>query len=148
MGEEPVSGERTRAYRAVGDLGTWSGLIARDLSELQELKSRGEREYFDFSLEISGQFAPVGPIAIRLRALETLRHKFTLTLLVDGREVEKQNKTLLEPVQFYMKGQRAVSEIIVYEIADNRANGYLSVAKAAGETEDPVAPGQSSAQPR
>jgi len=41
---------KTRLKSAVGDLGVQSGLIARNYDELQELKRRGERNYFEFNL--------------------------------------------------------------------------------------------------
>jgi septal ring factor EnvC (AmiA/AmiB activator) len=120
---------RSQLQRAIGDLGEQSGLIARNHDEVQELKRRGEREYFDFDVKKSKQFDRVGPIAVRLRASDQKRSKFTLTLLADDKEIEKKDKTLLEPVQFYMKGKRTVNEIVVYEITKDRVVGYLSVAK-------------------
>lgn len=120
---------RTQLQRAIGDLGEQSGLIARNHDEVQELKRRGEREYFDFDVKKSKQFDRVGPIALRLRGSDQKRSKFTLTLLADDKEIEKKDKTLLEPVQFYMKGKRTVNEIVVYEVTKDRVVGYLSVAK-------------------
>ncbi len=120
---------RSQLQRAIGDLGEQSGLIARNHDELQELKRRGEREYFDFELPKSKEFTHVGPIAIRLRSADQKRSKFTLTLMADDKQIEKKDKTLLEPVQFYMKGKRTVNEIVVYEVAKDKVIGYLSVAK-------------------
>lgn len=120
---------RTQLQRAIGDLGEQSGLIARNFSEVQELKRKGEREYFDFDLKKSKQFDRIGPIAVRLRDADAKRSKFTLTLLADDKEIEKKDKTLLEPVQFYLKGKRQINELVVYEVAKNRVIGYLSVPK-------------------
>jgi hypothetical protein len=122
---------RAQLQRAMGDLGEQSGLIARNSSDLAELKRRGERDYFDFDLSKAKSFDRVGPIAIRLRKTDPKRSKFTLTLLADDKEIEKKDKTLLEPVQFYMKGKKTVNEIVVYEIIKDRVIGYLSVAKDA-----------------
>ncbi len=120
---------RSQLQRAIGDLGEQSGLIARNHDELQELKRRGEREYFDFEIKKSKEFTHVGPIAIRLRSSDQKRSKFTLTLMADDKQIEKKDKTLLEPVQFYMKGKRTVNELVVYEVAKDKVIGYLSVAK-------------------
>jgi len=132
VAEQQKSIEETMAQlqRAVGDLGQQSGLIARNSEELKALKARGEREYFDFDLKKSKHFERVGPIGIRLRKVDTKRNKFTLTLLADDKEIEKKDKTLLEPVQFYLKGQRKINELVAYEIDKNRIVGYLSVPKA------------------
>jgi chromosome segregation ATPase len=120
---------RSALQRAIGDLGEQSGLIARNYTEVQELKKRGERDYFDFDLKKSKQFDRIGPIAIRLRSSDAKRSKFTLTLLADDKEIEKKDKTLLEPVQFYLKGKRQINEMVVYEITKDRVIGYLSVPK-------------------
>ncbi|HLD77780.1 MAG TPA: hypothetical protein VJB16_02000, partial [archaeon] len=37
--------------RTIGDLGVQSGLIAKNSDELNELKRRGERDYFDFDVK-------------------------------------------------------------------------------------------------
>jgi hypothetical protein len=120
---------RGQLQRAIGDLGEQSGLIARNYEEVQELKRRGDREYVDFNIKKSKQFERVGPVALRLSKADQKKSRFTITLLADDREIEKKDKTLLEPVQFYMKGKRTVNEIVVYEIAKDRVIGYLSVTK-------------------
>ncbi len=120
---------RSQLQRAIGDLGEQSGLIARNFAEVQELKKKGERDYFDFDLKKSKQFDRIGPIAIRLRGADMKKSKFTITLLADDKEIEKKDKTLLEPVQFYLKGKRQINEIVVYEITKDRVIGYLSVPK-------------------
>jgi hypothetical protein len=117
--------------RAIGDLGEQSGLIARNHDEVQELKRRGERDYFDFDLRKSKQYDRVGPVAIKLKGTDAKKQKFTLTLMADDKEIEKKDKTLLEPVQFYLKGKRVVNEIVAYEVEKDRIVGYLSVPKEA-----------------
>jgi len=125
--------EETRGalQRAIGDLGEQSGLIARNYEEVQDLKRKGERDYFDFNIKKQKQFDRVGPIALRLRGSDQKKSKFTVTLLADDREIEKKDKTLLEPVQFYMKGKRTVNELVVYEISKDRIIGYLSTTREA-----------------
>jgi cell division protein FtsB len=125
--------EETRGalQRAIGDLGEQSGLIARNYEEVQDLKRKGEREYFDFNIKKSKEFDRVGPLALRLRAADVKKSRYTVTLQADDRQIEKKDKTLLEPVQFYMKGKRTVNEIVVYEITKDRIIGYLSVTRDA-----------------
>jgi ABC-type transporter Mla subunit MlaD len=127
--------EQTQAQlqRAVGDLGEQSGLIARNAEELAVLKRAGVREYFEFDLRKAKTPSPVGPVAIRLKDADAKRHKFNLVLVVDDLEIEKKDKTLLEPVQFYRKGSRQLNEIVVYAVQKDRITGYLSTPKA-GET--------------
>jgi hypothetical protein len=117
--------------RAVGDLGEQSGLIARNADELAALKRAGLREYVEFDLKKAKAPSPVGPVAIRLTNSDAKRHKFNMMLVVDDLEIEKKDKTLLEPVQFYRKGSRQLQEIVVYTVAKDRIVGYLSMPKAA-----------------
>ena len=127
--------EQTQAQlqRAVGDLGQQSGLIARNADELAALKRTNLREYFEFDLRKAKTNSPVGPVAIRVKDVDVKRHKFNMMLVVDDVEIEKKDKTLLEPVQFYRKGSRQLHELVVFGIQKDRITGYLSMPKV-GET--------------
>ncbi len=125
--------EQTQAQlqRAIGDLGEQSGLIARNADELAALKRTGLRDYFEFDLRKAKTPSPVGPVALRLKDADAKRHKFNMVLVVDDLEIEKKDKTLLEPVQFYRKGSRQLNEVVVYAVQKDRITGYLSTPKAA-----------------
>jgi len=127
-----VAIEETQAQlqRAMGDLGEQSGLIARNADELAALKRTGLREYYEFDLAKGKSPSPVGPVAVRLKDADPKRHKFNMVLVVDDVEIEKKDKTLLEPVQFYRKGSRQLNEIVVYAVQKDRITGYLSTPKA------------------
>jgi hypothetical protein len=123
--------EETQAQlqRAVGDLGEQSGLIARNADEVAALKRAGLREYYEFNLPRGKSPTAIGPVAMRLRDADPKRHKFNLVLVVDDVEIEKKDKTLLEPVQFYRKGSRQLNEIVVFAVQKDRITGYLSTPK-------------------
>ena len=127
--------EQTQAQlqRAMGDLGEQSGLIARNADELAALKRTGLRDYFEFDLRKAKAPSAVGPVALRLKDADAKRHKFNMILVVDDLEIEKKDKTLLEPVQFYRKGSRQLNEVVVYAVQKDRITGYLSTPKAAGD---------------
>jgi hypothetical protein len=119
---------------AIGDLGQHSGLIARNAEELAALKRAGTREYFEFDLTKAKKPAPVGPVAVRLKDADAKKHKFNMVLVVDDVEIEKKDKTLLEPVQFYRKGSRQLNEIVVFSVQKDRITGYLSTPKTGDAT--------------
>ena len=123
--------EETQAQlqRAVGDLGEQSGLIARNADELASLKRAGLREYYEFDLGKGKSPSAVGPVAVRLKDADAKKHKFNMVLVVDDIEIEKKDKTLLEPVQFYRKGSRQLNEIVVFTVQKDRISGYLSTPK-------------------
>ena len=123
--------EETQASlrHAIGDLGEQSGLIARNSEEVAELKRAGLRDYYEFNLAKAKTPRAVGPVALRLKDADAKRHKFNVVLVVDDIEIEKKDRTLLEPVQFYRKGSRQLNEIVVYAVQKNRIIGYVSTPK-------------------
>ena len=88
------------------------------------------REYYEFDLVKAKAPAAVGPVALRLKDADAKKHKFNVVLVVDDIEIEKKDKTLLEPVQFDRKGSRQLNEIVVYAVQKNRISGYVSTPKA------------------
>ena len=120
---------QTKLERAIGDLGVQSGLIAKNSTELGELRRRGDRNYIEFELPKSKEFTRYGGVSLRLNKTDPKRQKYTLTLLANDKLTEKKDKTLLEPVQFYLAGTRHMLEIVVYDISRDRISGYLSAPK-------------------
>jgi hypothetical protein len=122
---------RSRLQSAIGDLGVQSGLIARNREELEELRRLGERNYYEFDLQRGRQVHDVGPFRVQLKRVDTRRHRYTMDVIVDDKAIEKKDKTLYEPVQFYAAGGRGrfPHEIVVFEISRNRVVGYLSTPK-------------------
>ena len=112
-----------------GDLGVQSGLIATNGTELNALRELGERNYFEFDIRKSKNASHVGPISIRLRKADHKRNKYNIYLWADDKRIEKKNKTLLEPVQFYVIGSRIPYELVVNQIDKDRIVGYLATPK-------------------
>src|SRR6516225_7352032 len=117
--------------RATGDMGVMSGLIARNHDDLEELKRRGDRNYFEFTINKAKTPQHVGPVAISLNRTDQKRSKYTITVMADDKTIEKKDKTAGEPVQFYLKGaaRTAPYEIVVFDVGKNDINGYLSTPK-------------------
>ncbi len=112
-----------------GDLGVQSGLIATNAGEVQALRELGERNYYEFDLTRTKQPQRVGSIQIKLRRTDQKRNKFTIDVWADDKRIEKKNKTLLEPIQFYVIGSRQPYEIVVNKLEKNRIAGYLATPK-------------------
>ncbi|MGB0034281.1 MAG: hypothetical protein WBP79_02260 [Candidatus Acidiferrales bacterium] len=115
----------------IGDLGVQSGLIARNHEEVAELKRLGERDIFEFTLKKSNAPQRTGPIQLSLRKIDPKKFKFTMIVVADDKSIEKKDKTVGEPVQFYVHGARAPYEIVVFELTKDQAKGYLSTPKSA-----------------
>ena len=114
-----------------GDLDGHSTLIARNAQELEILKHRGDRNYYEFTL-VKGQRKPVGTISLELKKADAKKNKFTLVVYSDDKEYEKKDKSLNEPLQFYSGKDPAMFEIVVNNVsAKNTVTGYLSSPKGA-----------------
>ena len=116
----------------IGDLGVQSGLIARNHDEVDELKRLGQRDIFEFTLSTKAKGSQrVGPIQLSLRKLDPKRYRYTMNVVADDKTIEKKDRTVGEPIQFYVHGARAPYEIVVFDVANNQAKGYLSTPKSA-----------------
>src|ERR1700693_4575764 len=139
--------------RATGDMGVMSGLIAHNRDDLEELKRRGDRNYYEFKIAKNKTPQRVGPVQVALTKVDQKKSKYTMTVFVDDRSVEKKDKTAGEPVQFYVKGSSRMApyEIVVFDVTKNEINGYLATPKEGGAAAPPAAatpaPGAAPARP-
>jgi hypothetical protein len=115
--------------RIDGDLGVQSGYIATNAKELQALKMLGERNYFDFRIARTGKPEHVGEVSIILKKTDAKRSKYWLEVLAGDKKTEKREKTVNEPVQFYLSRVRTPFEIVVNEVQKDYIVGYLSAPK-------------------
>jgi hypothetical protein len=111
-----------------------SGLIARNHDDLEELKRKGDRNYFEFTVQKAKTAQRVGPVQLKLDKTDQKKSKYTMTVLVDDKAIEKKDKTAGEPVQFYVKGAARMSpyEIVVFDVGKNQITGYLATPKDTG----------------
>ena len=130
-----------RLERSMGDMNVMSGLIARNRDDLEELKRRGDRNYYEFSLQRTKSPQRVGPVQVTLNKMDPKKSKYTLTVYVDDRAIEKKDKTAGEPVQFYVKGasRMAPYEIVVFDVSKNQVTGYLATPKDTSGSAAPAA---------
>jgi len=112
-----------------GDLGVQSGLIATNGKELAALKALGERNYFEFKLGKSKEAQRVGDILLVLNKSDQKKNRFTVTVIADDKRVEKKDKGVNEPIQFYTSKARQPYEIVVNTVAKDRIEGYLATPK-------------------
>jgi len=124
---------KTKLDRAAGDMGVMSGLIARNHDDLEELKRRGDRNYYEFTVQKAKTPQRVGPIQMSVNKTDPKKSKYTMTLLADDKTIEKKDKTAGEPVQFYVKGSARLApyEIVVFEVGKSQITGYLATPKEA-----------------
>jgi hypothetical protein len=130
--KKDLEATKGRLEGTIGDLGVHSGLIARNREELEELKRLGERNIFEFTLRKSKRPTRVGPVQLALTKVNSKNYRYTMTVFANDKSIQKRDKTVNEPVQFYVKRSHAPYEIVVFEVSKNRAVGYLSTPKEGG----------------
>ena len=108
------------------DLGT---LIARNSTELAELRRRGERDYVEFDIRKSKEFKRVGDVLIQLRRTDAKRQRYELVINADDSAILKKDRTANEPVTFLVGRDRVRYELVVNYVDKDRIRGYLSVPK-------------------
>ena len=124
-----IDDTKSKLTTAIGDLGIQSGLIARNHEEVEELKRLNERNIFEFKLTKEKLPQHVGPIQLTLRKINEKHETFTIDIIADDRSVERKDKTLEEPIQFYTRTSHVLEEIVVYDVKKDSISGYLSTPK-------------------
>jgi multidrug efflux pump subunit AcrA (membrane-fusion protein) len=122
---------KTRLQGAVGDLGVQSGLIANTRSDLEVLKHKGDRNYYEFTLLKGAKPQPVSTISLQLKKTDTKKGKFTLNVTADDKTIEKKDRNVSEPIQFYSGRDHMLFELVIWTVEKNKATGYLSTPKNA-----------------
>jgi hypothetical protein len=114
-----------------GDLSDHSSLIARNHDELEVLKHKGDKNYYEFTLQ-KGQKKPVSTVSLELKKSDSKKSRFTLVIYSDDKSYEKKDRNLNEPLQFYSGKDPMLYEIVVNNIAaKNQITGYLATPKNA-----------------
>lgn len=124
-----LQGTKNKLEQTVGDLGVQSGLIAHTRQDLDLLRRRGERSYYELTL-VKGQVpARVSNISLQLKKVDPKRSKYTLNVVADDRVIEKKDRTMFEPLQFYTGRDRGLYEVVVFTVDKGKVSGYVSTPK-------------------
>jgi cytoskeletal protein RodZ len=122
---------KSQLQRVVGDAGVMSGLIATNHSELEDLRHKGDRNYYEFTLQRGAQPTLLATVKLQLKKVDEKHSRYTLSVSADDRNIEKKDKNLDDPVQFYTGKNPVLFELVVNNIEKNKISGYLSTPKGA-----------------
>jgi len=122
---------RAKLESTIGDLGLQSGLIAKTRDDLEALKHKGDRNYYEFSLIKGAKSQPVATVSLALKKTDPKKGKFTLDVTSDDKTIEKKDRNVAEPIQFYSGRDRMLYELVVWSVDKKKATGYLSTPKGA-----------------
>jgi hypothetical protein len=115
--------------RATGELDSHASLIATNAGELKALRELGERNYAEFTINKNKEYTRVGDVSIQLKKVDVKKNRFTISITADDKTVEKKDRTVNEPIQFYTSKARQPYEIVVNSVKKDIIAGYLSTPK-------------------
>jgi uncharacterized phage infection (PIP) family protein YhgE len=111
-----------------GDLSSTSSLVATNDKELNELIKRGERNIVKFNISKKTKgFQKVGDVSLQLKNADPKRNRFTIEVMADDKSTEKKDKSINEPLQFYVSS--SLYEVVVNSVGKDEVAGYLSTPK-------------------
>jgi hypothetical protein len=74
---------------------------------------------------------PVSTISLQLKKTDQKKGKFTLNVNADDKTIEKKDRNVAEPIQFYTGRDHMLYELVIWTVDKNKATGYLSTPKNA-----------------
>jgi hypothetical protein len=122
---------KAKLQSTIGDLGVQSGLIAHTAGDLDILKHKGDRNYYEFTLLKGAKPQPVSTVSLQLKKADVKKGKFTMNVTSDDKTIEKKDRNVSEPIQFYSGRDHMLFELVVWTVDKNKATGYLSTPKGA-----------------
>jgi septal ring factor EnvC (AmiA/AmiB activator) len=111
---------------------TLNAAVAKNSTELAQLRLKGERQYVEFTLPKKGDMTKVEDIRLILTKTDPKKGKFNLKIIVDDNQLEKKDRMINEPIQFLVGQNRVRYEVVVNWIQKDKAGGYLSIPKDKG----------------
>jgi len=120
-----------KLQNTIGDLGVQTGLIANTRGDLEALKHKGDRQYYEFTLMKGAKPQAISTVALQLRKTDAKHGKYTLNVTADDKTIEKKDRTQSEPVQFYSGRDHMLYELVVWTVEKKKITGYLSTPKNA-----------------
>jgi len=126
-----LAATKAKLESTIGDLGLQSGLIAKTRDDLDVLKHRGDRAYYEFTLLKGAKPQPVSTVSLQLKKMDPKKGKFTLSVTSDDKTIEKKDRNVNEPIQFYTGRDHLLYELVVWTLDKSKATGYVSTPKNA-----------------
>jgi septal ring factor EnvC (AmiA/AmiB activator) len=126
-----LAATQAKLQSTIGDLGVQSGLIANTRGDLEALKHKGDRNYYEFTLVKGAGPQPVATVSLQLKKTDPKKGKFTLNVTSDDKTIEKRDRNVSEPIQFYSGRDHLLYELVVWTVDKKKATGYLSTPKNA-----------------
>lgn len=114
---------------AIGDINKHSELIATTHAQLEQLRHRGDRDYLEFTLHKGGEPTHLSTVSLQLKKVDARKGEFTLLVFADDKKIEKKDRQMNEPLQFYSGRDRNLFEVVINAVDKDVVSGYMSTPK-------------------
>ncbi len=113
----------------MGTKGELTGAIARTHDELVALAHRTDRDYFEFNLARKGAKQKIGTLMVELARTNPKKNQYSINLYFDDKRTERKDKSINEPLYFYMQGASSALEMVINKLGKDSITGYVSAPK-------------------
>jgi len=113
----------------MGTKGELTGAIARTHDELVALAHRTDRDYFEFNLARKGAKQKIGTLMVELARTNPKKNQYSINLYFDDKRTERKDKSVNEPLYFYMQGASSALEMVINKLGKDSITGYVSAPK-------------------
>jgi len=110
-----------------------SDQIARNSTELADLRKKGDRDYVEFAVRKAkkNEMQHVANIQMAVTGTDPKRQKFDVIVLVDDHKIERKDRVANEPIQFLVGRDQLRYEVVVNFVDKDLIRGYVSTPKGA-----------------
>jgi hypothetical protein len=110
-----------------GDVSELKNGVATNSKQIETLRELGDKQIVEFNLTKSAGLQRVGDIKVKLNRTDEKHNTFTLEIAADDKLVEKRDRTINEPVEFFVSSKPSQPyELVVNEVGKNTVKGYLA----------------------
>jgi chromosome segregation ATPase len=112
---------------ARGDVSELKNGVATNSRQIETLREVGDKQIVEFNLTKSAGLQRVGDIQVKLNRTDEKHNTFTLEIAADDKVVEKRDRTINEPVEFFVSSKASQPyELVVNQVGKNTVKGYLA----------------------
>jgi hypothetical protein len=112
--------------------------LERNQNEIELLRTAGQHTDYDFALNGKGAKSTVAGVTIELQDSNLKKNQFNMTLVFGTTRLVQKNRSLDEPIFFYLPNDTAPMELVVDKLARHRVSGRLIVPKSSISTASAV----------
>jgi hypothetical protein len=105
--------------------------IARNSTELADLRKKGDRDYVEFTIRKAkkNEMQRIADLQLALMKTDPKRQKYDVVVLVDDHKLERKDRVANEPLQFLVGREQLRYEVVVNFVDKDLIRGYVSTPK-------------------